>query len=144
MQNNHFAIIAIQSRSPCSALFLLLKIRSKYKLGAESNDKKALDSLRKIWYDKIMFELNFWMETLSWIGAITTLATYYLLSNQKIHCQSTTYQGISLVNNLFFTFYNVYKNSYSFAFLNVLFAMIAFQCLFRYPKENTATGLQNN
>ena len=76
-----------------------------------------------------MLEMNFWMEALSWVGAITTLGSYFWLSQEKISCKSTAYQGITFGNNAFFVFYNIYKTSYSFAALNLIFAIIAFKYL---------------
>ena len=76
-----------------------------------------------------MLEISFWMEVLSWVGAITTLGSYFYLSQEKISCKSSIYQGITFSNNAFFVFYNIYKTSYSFAVLNFIFAVIAFKYL---------------
>jgi hypothetical protein len=77
----------------------------------------------------MMFEMNFWMEVLSWVGAISTLGSYYAITHEKICCKGLTYQSLTFVNNVFFVFYNIYKTSYSFAVLNFLFAIIALKYL---------------
>jgi hypothetical protein len=76
-----------------------------------------------------MFQISTIMEVLSWVVAILSLFTYYALTKEKISSSSNKYQGFSFVNNIFFVLYNVYKTSYSFAFLSFLFAGIAAQHL---------------
>jgi hypothetical protein len=76
-----------------------------------------------------MFEMNLWMEVLSWVGSIATFGSYYAITHEKICCKSVFYQGLTFTNNVFFVFYNIYKASYSFAVLNFLFSIIALKYL---------------
>jgi hypothetical protein len=74
----------------------------------------------------------FWIDLLGWAGAISVLVAYGLISAKKLSGESIYYQILNFIGALFLILNTIYKEAYPSAFVNVIWALIAFWALFRY------------
>ncbi len=65
-----------------------------------------------------------------WIGFITSLSAYYLLSERKFTGSSTIYQSLQLTSFIFLGLGAYTKQNWSMVWLEIIFSIIALKTLF--------------
>ncbi|PCJ64153.1 MAG: hypothetical protein COA58_14305 [Bacteroidetes bacterium] len=70
-----------------------------------------------------------------WVGAFGLLTAFYLNSTKKIDASSKAYQWINFICAILLTINAFHINSYPFIIINVFWAGVALQSIFRLYKN---------
>jgi len=64
------------------------------------------------------------IDTIGWLGSITLIAAYLLVSNKKIDSQSKAYQGMNVVASFCLIISTGYYGAYPATALNVVWVLL--------------------
>lgn len=80
--------------------------------------------------------IGLWIDIGGWIGAVSVLLAYFLVSTGKWQAQSAGYQGLNLVGGLFLIINTIYFGAYPSSLVNVVWVGIAIYSLVRMRLSN--------
>jgi hypothetical protein len=80
---------------------------------------------------EIMLTTNILIETLGWIGTVTYLIAYTLVSLRKADGDSVLYQGMNIFAGVLLVIYSLYLKAYATTGLNAVWALIGLYTLGR-------------
>jgi len=78
-----------------------------------------------------MIPTNLIIETLGWIGTVTYLIAYALVSLKKAEGDSVLYQGMNIFAGVLLVVYSLYLKAYATTGLNAVWALIGLYTLGR-------------
>lgn len=78
-----------------------------------------------------MLNTNLIIETLGWVGTVTYLIAYALVSLKKTEGDSVLYQGMNIFAGVLLVVYSLYLNAYATTGLNAVWALIGLYTLGR-------------
>lgn len=80
--------------------------------------------------------MNYFVETIGWIGAVLIVGAYYLNINGKIKSTSAWYITSNLLGGIFFTINTFVHQAYPSMIVNIIWVFIAVAALFKKEKLN--------
>ena len=75
--------------------------------------------------------INLLIETLGWVGTVTYLIAYALVSLKKTEGASALYQGMNIFAGVLLVIYSLYLKAYATTGLNAVWALIGLYTLRR-------------
>ncbi len=84
------------------------------------------------------------METIGWIGAVSLLSAYYLISNGKLDGKSILYQGLNLIGSLGILINSYYHNALPPVVLNIIWSSIGIYSLAILLKNKRRSATNDN
>jgi hypothetical protein len=78
-----------------------------------------------------MITTNPIIETLGWVGTVTYLIAYALVSSKKAEGNSILYQGMNIFAGVLLVIYSLYLKAYATTGLNAVWALIGLYTLGR-------------
>jgi hypothetical protein len=78
-----------------------------------------------------MLTTNLLIEILGWVGTITYLVAYALVSLKKAEGDSVLYQGMNIFAGVLLVIYSLYLKAYATTGLNAVWALIGLYTLGR-------------
>ena len=81
------------------------------------------------------FEL--WIDILGWIGSVEVILAYALISNEKVHGKSVSYQLLNLTGSIFLTANTVYYRAYPSTAINFVWMVVAIVALIQAWTKKT-------
>jgi len=78
-----------------------------------------------------MLTTNILIQTLGWIGTVTYLIAYALVSLKKTEGDSVLYQGMNIFAGVLLVIYSLYLKAYATTGLNAVWALIGLYTLGR-------------
>ena len=80
---------------------------------------------------KAIMSTKFIIQTLGWVGTVTYLIAYALVSLKKAEGDSVLYQGMNIFAGILLVIYSLYLKSYATTGLNAVWAVIGLYTLGR-------------
>lgn len=82
--------------------------------------------------------IRIWIDIVGWIGAVSVLLAYLLVSIGKWNGQSAGYQGMNLLGGLFLIANTIYFGAYPSTLVNLVWVGIAIYTLARRMSSKRA------
>ncbi len=76
-------------------------------------------------------DMEFFINVIGWIGALSLLSAYILMSRGKIHGRSYLYQGLNVIGSLGFIVNSGYFGAIPSVGLNVIWLVIGMVTIFK-------------
>ena len=73
-------------------------------------------------------------EIIGWLGAITILGSYGLLSARKIQSDSYAYQNANIIGGILLTIYSCAKSAFASMFVNFIWILIGIVAIYAIHK----------
>lgn len=78
-----------------------------------------------------MDDLKFLMDGVGWLGAISLLSAYLLVSNNKVDPRTYLYQGLNIFGSFCLIANTYYYGTMALVFLNAVWALIGMSALIK-------------
>jgi len=82
-----------------------------------------------------MVDTEFIINVIGWIGALSLLAAYLLISRGKTHGKSNLYQGLNMIGSTGFIVNSYYFGAMPSVALNVIWLLIGITSIINYRKS---------
>jgi hypothetical protein len=82
-------------------------------------------------------DLKFWVDFLGWVGTVSYLLAYALLSAKKLPADSLRYQWMNLVGGVFLVINGAYFGAYPSVGLNLVWVGITLFAMFANRKPSS-------
>ena len=82
---------------------------------------------------------HIWIDIVGWIGALSVLLAYLMVSLNRWASQSQKYQGMNLIGGLFLIINTIYFGAYPSSMVNLVWVSIAIYSLTRRRSSQRTT-----
>jgi len=82
---------------------------------------------------------HIWIDIVGWIGALSVLLAYLMVSLNRWESQSQKYQGMNLIGGLFLIINTIYFGAYPSSMVNLVWVSIAIYSLTRRRSSQRTT-----
>lgn len=76
-----------------------------------------------------MNDIKILIDIIGWIGALSLLSAYLLISSDKLDAKSFAYQGLNLLGSFCLIGNTLYYGTYALVFLNSIWALIGLNAI---------------